>query len=428
MANTFATQTKFSKAVAFQWKAFEGFADHATFRNDLLPGAVDNTGYTVNLRRPSRHATTATAVAADYSLPGVTQPVVAYGNMVDVSVPFTILQRFETDLQASIEEMTFKLEAKDVMDRHITPAIIEHRNKINAYIAAYMETAAGNTIVTDGTSDGYVKGLFDASALLTQRAGLYDNSEATVIFNPRVMPVMGLGNAKVYQAAGADKTWSNAKFQPIAGFGMYQSPLLSTPTVTALGAGAVVAASYNVTPLLTAPWTQTWSVDLTGVTNNLLVKAGSKIKFTTSGTDINWCVANSGGTIDAGYVATFTVVSNAQTSADGAVTLTLSEPFIAGGDYKNVVSNLVAGTTAVSLATSAGLLRPSYAFAKDAVFLGSPAVKIPKGVDDFLNLKVGGFNIAFVDDHWAGTLQSIHKLVSFIAVAVPKPEGIVALY
>lgn len=83
--------------------AFKGFADHCELHNDELPSSVDNTGYSKLIRRPSRHALHyATGVGADYNLPGVTQPVVAYGAMVDATFPSAITQRFETNLQSPL--------------------------------------------------------------------------------------------------------------------------------------------------------------------------------------------------------------------------------------------------------------------------------------------------------------------------------------
>lgn len=427
MANTFQTTSKIEKAVAFQWEAFKGFADHCEFHNDELPSAVDNTGYSKLIRRPSRHKTTASGVATDYSLPGVTQPTVGYGAMVDATFPFAITQRFETNLQVSLEEMMFKLDAKDVMDRHLTPAIIDHRNQINAYIAANIEAAAGNTIVTDGSADGYNSGIFKARQLMINRAGIVDGKDKTLLLNTGVLPVLGTGNAKLFHTVDNASQFQSGDFQKIAGFNIFESPTLSTPTYTAIGASAVVAAAQNVTNFLTAAWTPTWTLSVTGATANVVIKAGTKIKFTNGSTDVRWIVPSVGA--DAGFAATFTVVSDATFDGTGSGTLVLSEPFIAGGDFQNVSANLIAGSTKVVVAVTTGsVLTPSYAFAKEAIWLGSPEVKYPKGVDRGISMKLGGFNIALIEDHWPGTLQSITKIVSFLAVGVAKPEAICTLY
>lgn len=425
--NTFQTTSKIEKAIAFQWEAFKGFADHCEFHNDELPSSVDNTGYSKLIRRPSRHVAKATGVNADYSLPDVTQPVVGYGAMVDASFPFAITQRFETNLQVSLEDLMFKLEAKDAMDRHITPAIVAHRNKMNAYIAANIEAAAGNTIVTDGTADGYNSGIFKARQLMINRAGIVDGKDKTLLLNTGVLPVLGTGNAKLFHTVDNANQFQTGDFQKIAGFNIFESPTLSTPTYNAIGASAVVSAAQDVSGFLTAAWTPTFQVAVTGATANVTIKAGTKIKFTNGSTDIRWIVPDVNA--DAGFAATFTVVQDVTFSGAGAGTLTLSEPFIADGNFRNVSANLVAGSTKVVVAVTTGsVITPSYAFAKEAIWLGSPEVKYPKGVDRAISMKLGGFNIALIEDHWAGTLQTITKIVSFLAVGVARPEAICAIY
>lgn len=425
--NTFQTTSKIEKAIAFQWEAFAGFADHLMIRNDELPSSVDNTGYSKMIRRPSRVATTRTSVGVDYNLPGVTQPPVGYGNMADASFPFTVSARFEANLQTSFEELMFKLDANDAMDRHITPAIIDMRNQMNLWIAQHIEAAAGNTLITNGTADGYIEGLFKSRQLLTNRAGVVPGQDKSVIFNPAVMPVLGLGAAKIFQAKDADKTYASGEFASVAGFNIYESPVLATPTYVGFGASAIVSAGQDVTGFLTASWTPTTSIAVTGATASTTFKAGTKFKFV-DGTTAKRFVVPTIGT-DAGFEATFTLVEDCLSDAAGAVTLKFSEPFIAGGAFQNVNSNLVAGTTKVVLVNTAStVLYPSYAFAKDAVWLGFPEVKVPSGVDKQIKVKVGGFNIALIEDHWPGTLTTTFKLVAFGAIGVAKPEALVAIY
>lgn len=438
--NTFQTTSKVEKAIAFQWKAFDGFLDHLEFHNDELPGAVDKTGYSKLIPRPSRHAAnlidglSGSKAGAndgqyfeDLSLTGVTQPPTGYGAMVDVSFPFQLRYKVVTDLQVSLEDLMFKMDREQAMDQHFTPAIIEHKNKMESAIAALIEASAGNTVVTDGSYDGYVEALYKSRQLMVNRAGISANTEKFALLNTSVLPKIGLAGAKVFQAQGAGDVYGKGEFRPIAGFNLYESPTLATPTYNAIGATAVVAAGYAVTARNTAPWTPTWSLDVTGLTNDVVVKAGTKIKFTNGSTDIRWIVPTVGA--DAGFAATFTVVSTVQASGTGTATLVLSEPFISGGDFKNVDAALVAGTTKVVIAVTAGsILTPSYAFDKSAVWVGSPAVKYPKGVDNAINLKLGGVNISLIEDHWTGTLQSTSKIISFLAVGIAKPEAITCIY
>ncbi len=446
--NTFQTTTKVEKAIAFQWKEFDGFIDHLEFHNDELPGAVDKTGYSKLIPRPSRHTANLKDTLLggpktgdadgnyvvndgqyfeELSLTGKTQPTDGYGSMVDVSFPFQLRYKVVTNLQMSLEDLMFKMDREQAMDQHFTPAIIEHKNKMNLAVAQLIEASAGNTIVTDGSYDGYVEALYKSRQLMVNRAGISAKTEKFALMNTSVLPKIGLAGAKVFQARGADNIYAKGEFEPIAGFNLFESPALSTPTYNAIGASAVVAAGYDVAARNTAPWTPTWTVDLTGLTADVVVKAGTKIKFTNGSTDIRWIVPTIGS--DAGFAATFTVVKTATASGAGAVTLTLSEPLISGGDFKNVDTALVAGSTKVSLAVTAGsILTPSYAFDKSAVWVGSPKVKYPKGVDSAIDLKLGGVNISLIQDHWTGTLQSTTSIISFLAVGISKPEAITCIY
>ena len=420
--NTFQTKTEIKKAIAFQWKAFTGFTDRLTFRNDELPSAVDNTGASVKLRRPSRYTADQVAVGGDYSLGSTAaslQPF-TYKVLSEDVVDFTVAARFEINLQVSMEDLMFKLDKKDAMDRHITPAIIGMRNKINQYVSGYVEAFTGASLVSDGTGDGILKSLFDAKALLESRGAVEDGQSRTVLFNKKVMPTLALRAANIFQAKGAGNTYSSSKFEPIAGFDLYESPLLTAPTIAAIGTTVTVLSAGL--PAQNA-WTQTFSVTVDGLTAGTL-KAGTKFKFKNGSTYINWLVPTVG--VDAGYVATFTLVQDTVVDGTGDV-LVLSEPLISTGDKANVTAALVAGSV-MELATNTGLIRPSYAFGESAVVLGSPKVNIPSGVSFGENMKFGGFNIALIEDHWPGSLQNITKLVAFIAVAVPQPEGIVALY
>lgn len=434
--NTFQTSTKVEKAIAYQWKAFDGFLDHLEYHNDELPGSVDKTGYSKLIPRPSRHDSrvidslggSKTGVNdGQYfeDLSGNALPT--YGVMADVSFPFQLRYKVVTDLQISIEDLMFKMDAEQVMDQHLTPAIIDHKNKMNMSIAKLIEASAGNTVVTDGSYDGYVEALYKSRQLMVNRAGISANTEKFALLNTSVLPKIGLAGAKVFQAQGANDIYGKGEFRPIAGFNLYESPTLATPTYNAIGASAVVAADMDVTSLNSAVWTPTWELKVSGLTNDVVIKAGSKIKFTNGSTDVRWIVPTVGS--DAGFAATFTVIRDVTASGTGTATLVLSEPFISGGDFKNVDSSLVAGTTKVVLAVTAGsILNPSYAFDKSAVWVGSPKVKYPKGVDNAINMKLGGVNISIIEDHYTQSLQTATKIISFLAVGIAKPEAITCIY
>lgn len=420
MANAFQKQSLIEKAVAFKWMAAQGFADRLQFRNDLVPGAQKNAGYTTTVRRPSRLQATMGATGVDYNLPGVTSPAVGYSNLNDAVVPVTVEKRFEVNIQASMEELTFELDRDDVVNRFIEPAIVSMRDQINLYISNKIEAFAGNTIITTAsTGDNIIKSLFDAKALMSQRGALTNGTKKSVLFNPNIMPTLGVANAKVFNAPDGAGLWSNAEYAPLAGFDVYESPLLSVPTITS--GSYTVAGSQGARP---TSWTQTWNLTLAGLTSGATIKAGTKIKFTNAGTTIKWANPTIG--TDIGYDATFTVAVD-KVATGTTDTLVVTEPFIPTGDSKNVTADLIPGTTVVTV-VNPGTTRPSYAFANDSIILVSPEVKLPSGLDYSKSMKLGGFNIALIEDHYPGTLQTITKLVCFAGASVVKPEGIVALY
>lgn len=419
MANTFNTQSLIEKTLAFKWMAATGFSDKLTFRNDLLPGAVRNTGNTVSLRRPSNGKATQVALGYDYSLPTVIQPQVGYSNLQDSVVNLTVDARFEYNIQASLEELTFKLDKNDVVSRFIEPAIVSIRDQMNLYISNKIEASAGQTVFsTSANGDGIMGSIFNAKALMLHRGAISQGTKKSLLLNPSIMPVLGVANAKVFNAPDGGDLWSKAEYAPLAGFDVYESPLLSVPTITS--GSYTVAASQAATPTY---WTPNWTLTLAGLTSGSTIKAGTKLKFSNSGTTIKW--VNRTISTDTGFDATFTVTSDVAITAT-TQSVDVSEPFIASGDFKNVTAALIAGTTVVTV-VNAGTTRPSYAFANDAVTLVSPEIIVPSNSNGKI-LKLGGFNILMYEDRWPGSLQSITKLVCFLGAAVTKPEGIVALY
>lgn len=426
MANTFALQSNVVKALATSWKASEGFASRVTFRNDLIPGAVKNTGYGTTIRRASQITATQSATDVDYNLPGVTQPVApaAYANLVDATLPLTVSQRFEVNIQASMEEMTFKLDKNDVKDRFIDPATVSMQDQINQWVSGLIAATAGQVIdsstSTQATAgDKYMESILKAKTQMIYRKGLVNGQKKTLLLNPSVTPILGMANAKVFNAgSNANDIYNLGEIPNLVGFDVYESPLLDVHKVSALGSPVVSAVT------LPTSWTPTFNVSFTGFTNNVVIPAGTKLKFANAGTAVNWAVPFTGS--DTGIVATFTVTSTVTASGTGTATLVLSEPAIAEGAFKNITAAIVVGSTA-SLAIATGTARSSYAFANDAIVLVSPEVSIPEGTVNSRNLKLGGFNVGMIEDRWPGTLQNIVKLVCFVGGAVPKPEAIVAI-
>lgn len=426
MANTFALQSNVVKALATSWKASEGFAARVTFRNDLIPGAVKNTGYGTTIRRASQVVATQAATGVDYNLPGVTQPVApaAYANLVDATLPLTVSQRFEVNIQASMEELTFKLDKNDVKDRFIDPATVSMQDQINQWVSGLIASTCGQVIDSSTSTqtsagDKFMESILKAKAQLVYRKGIVNGQKKTLLINPSVMPVLGMANAKVFNAgSSSNDVYDMGQVPNLGGFDVFESPLLDVTTVSALGSPVVSAVT------LPTAWVPTFTVSFTGFTANVVIPAGTKLKFANSGTAVNWAVPFTG--TDTGIAATFTTTAAVTASGTGTATLVLSEPAIFAGDFKNIFTTIQVGSTA-ALAIATGTARSSYAFANDAITLVSPEVSIPEGTVNSKNLKLGGFNVGMIEDRWPGTLQNIIKLVCFVGGAVQKPEGVIAI-
>jgi hypothetical protein len=424
MANTFQTNTLIEKALSFTWEAGKGFADKISYRTDLF-GAAKETGDSVNLRRPSAPKSQTGAMGLNYDLPAINPPSpFTISGMNEFKVPLTIEKRLQYTIEASMEELTLKIDKEEVMRRHIEPAIVSMRDQYNTYLASKVAANAGQVnVASAATGDGFMEALFNARAKMIFRKGLDTAGSAkSLLMNPNITSVVGLANAKVFNA-GANNIYTDAELGRLAGFDVNESPLLDTPTIVALGAGAIlVTADTAARP---TSWVQTWTLKLSGLTSTITVNAGTKIKIKTGSTYINW-VSPTGA--DVGQAATFTVVANA-TAVAGVITLTLAEPFIPTGDYKNVSADLVPGTSVVELAYAVGTKAPSYAFANDAIVAASPLINIPTGIPYSKRLKFGGLNVLMIEDRGpAGNFQNVTQLIAFVGATVIKPEGITELH
>jgi hypothetical protein len=465
--NSLATQSLVAEWVAYNWEAQEGFADYVDEpEKDFVPKAVNNTGYSVSLRRPSRVETTVTTTNVNYALPGVTQPPVGYSAKIDATLPFTIGTRLEVNLQTSMEELIFKLTKGQDVERHVSSALISLRDKANLILANLIEAGSSATLPVSTTGfaadpSGFMTQLFNAEALLSQRGALPDGKGSkSILFNNTQIYKVGVGNAGTFHADGSGKAWERGEFAPLAGFNVYKSGLLPVIAGALAIAGITVqsipttgnnSVSTQVSPTGGLPfsWQQFTDLVLTGFTNNQVIPAGLTIKFANSGVAVNWCNATT--FTDTTYAATFKVVSASagtapggtvgQADVNGKLYVTVTEPIIprtsaswgspytgTNSPFANVTADIVAGTTVSVVIPQTGTSYiPNYVFTDDAIVMYSPEVKIDRGAVYSQNIKVGNWNIALIEDRWPGTFQNITKAVMFLGAAIQKPEGIIKL-
>lgn len=416
--NSFKTQSKVDKALYFAFKEQAGIADKIDWRSDEF-SAQNNLGASISLRRPTMMGATVTGLGNDESLPTYTQPTVGYKVHTEPYIPLTVSNRIETNMQYSIEDLTFNMTAEQAYERAIKPAMTIMVDKINQLLinaldnvsGQYVAGASGASIASTG--DEWLKNVYSANGILEARGQVAAAGEKSLIVNPFVAPVLGPKQATVFHAAGAEGTYKSGMLGQYAGYDVYSSGLLGLKSVN-------TSATVTITDItLPTVWQDGFSFTATIGTSSL--KAGTRLSFSNAGTPVNF--VNYATKEDTGVA--FTAVVQSDVAVGSGKTVSCKEVAIATGDYQNITAAITSATT-VSIANG-GTVRPSYAFLNKCIAAASPEVKLPVGVKG-RNINIDGINIAMVEDHWPGTLQSITKLVAFVGVAVPRPEGIVTLY
>jgi hypothetical protein len=427
MANTIAVQNKIAKQVAFAWEAAEGLGDKITWKNNLIDPA-DATGQTVSLRRPSRVQATVTTMDSPGAtdLPGVTQPAVGYQATIDASFPVTVTTKIEVNIQASIQELLASIDKGDIQDRYLEPAIVSFKDQANYELAKFAALAAGQTINTTSYStyaQNFLASLGSAKALMQQRGGMTPSQEKLLVAHMDVMPQLGPSAATLFNyGSGIQGAQAGGKIvQELAGFRLYESPLLYETVQPAAAAGVTVAApSGNVTNGIATGYAQTMQVNLAGLPNSTTYTKGTRWAFN----GVFWNVPTTGASTN--KQATFVQTADFTSSGTGTATITLAEALCYGGSFRNTnLATALPTGTGVSIILPGAAFKPSFAMTRDAIIGVSPLVKLPDGVPFAKNFKTpGGFNFAMVSDHWPGTLQTITKLIGFVGFGAAKPEAI----
>lgn len=427
MPNQIAVQNKIAKQLAFAWEASEGLGDKITWKNNLIDPA-DATGQTTTLRRPSRIQATVTGMdaAGATDLPGVTQPAVGYSATIDATFPVTVTTKIEVNIQASVQELLASIDKGDIQDRYLAPAMVSFKDQANYELAKFAAFSAGQTINTTtygNFAQNFQASLGYAKALMQQRGGVTPSQEKLLVCGMDVMPQIGPAAATLFQyGSGLQNAQRDGKIiQELAGFRLYESPLLYESTQPAAAAGVTVAApSGNVTNGVATGYAQTMQVNLAGLPANTTYVKGTRWAFN----GVFWVVPTTGAST--GKQATFVQTADFTSSAGGTATITLAEAICFGGAFRNTTLTTAIPTgTGVSIILPGTAFKPSFAMTRDAIIGVSPKVKLPDGVPFAKNFTaLNGFNFALVSDHWPGTLQSITKLIGFVGFGAAKPEAI----
>lgn len=406
--NTFKSQNLFAKSVEFMWEAQDGMLAHVDFQSGKFDPA-NNTGETVNLRRPGQLDAQVTAMGGDYSLPGGAFSA-TYQTMVEPSLPLTIDVRAEITIQASVEDMLTKIDKKQVMDRFIRPGLAAVRTKFESALISKVATTIGQQIGVPSGSTGaqWLTNAYEAQAQLSLRG--VDLSNGTALIHPSQLAKLATGQATIFKASeAATSTYSNGKLGKYAGFDWYTSPYLKSNTFAA--ASGTITGGTAARPTV---WTPTWTATL----STSAVDVGSRIQLS----GVNFCHPLTKEDTGIPYTAVVQAIT-----AGGVATL--SEPLVATGAYKNVTADIVPGTTTFTVINAGTGTKASYLWDGSAIVGASPDVKLGKDVrDSAVFVDLGGIKAAIVTQTWPGTIQEVTKIIAFGGFAIPRPEAMIALY
>jgi hypothetical protein len=443
MANTLSAQTIIARSAALAWDDMPGLCDEITWAeegskmngvnlSDVSIDPANNTGPTVNLRRPSRVDASLATVGYDYTLPGVVSPEVGYQTQVDATVPLTVNIRAEVNVQLSIDELAMYLTKGQNRERHINPAIASLKAILNKAIVGAVAGQAGQSI-TMGTgesnySQNWLKAATDAHNLMVERnATTYEDSKLTALIPGSVMSRFNANAGVVYNMTDSIRG-AQADGNPIprlGGFRIVRSPLTGVQSIPVAPAAVTTTGASGLTT-----YGNSWTVVLAGLTANAVYAKGTVVAFAlASGVTVNWL--NPLSKDDTGVQATFTLAAAATADGAGAATFTLVEGLTYTGSFRNVTISaaLPNGSTMtfVNSGAAAQSERQQFLFTPKAIVGVSPEIVVPKGIHNVTQWRQNGISITIGSTTYPNTWQEVTKIVALAGVTTLLPEGVVRL-
>jgi hypothetical protein len=437
------------KGFAFNWEAHPGAIDRISFDSEVAKkiGAVNRTGASAIINRPPRATTTLTTLGGDYSLPGTTQPLVAYQAMSDAPVTLKVTVRAELNLQTSVEELALNNDMA-MVKRKVAQFTNNFRNKVTADFHLKM-LAQTPQITTQGTSyttfgGNFMAGLGNAKGQMQYRNGIYANQNDLVLVVDPMLP--GWVNASGAQntfhfGVGLDEAQKEGRLQARnGGFEAFSSPLVGGIALPIQLTDAVVSTAAFGYDGLTAVQTldgdgnpgcafvDTLSLALTGAIAGTVIKAGTPIYAATS-TEIDWIQPDTG--VGIGIQWTGSVTDDATVASDTTVTLNIKGAPIVTGPYKNVTATAAIPTGTKFKIAGAGIAAKTQlmglGFAPDAYAAVSPDILIPgsgKSIEILDELEFGnGLKVVIAQSVWPGTFQAAIKIFGFYGLVAQKEEA-----
>lgn len=426
--NVIKAQTRIANEVAFQFEENTRLARAIKFDNSLFNPA-DNHGETWTLRRPGKVSTFQSNLAARGSFPTVGSAP-TYGNYTEPTAQLTITKKFRQAIPVSQQDLTLAITGKQMESRGILSGAKIMARQIDQYLGGLMLAGSSQVIGTPGTPStgtALLDRFVEAGALLDDRNVTMGDRYAIIpqsvrqnlvsanrtLFNP---------NTKIAEI------WKSAQIGDYAGIGFAASSLLPSDRATAPASAVTVSGAGQSAGTV---WAQTWSLNVAGTTGQI-VRAGSLITISNSGTVINWCIPDTFQ--DSGRPAVFRVLADA-TFAGSAATLTLSEPLIGPLDgsgnstngYQNVTALPANGAT-ITFLNSVATATPSLVFDDTAVVGCSPKIHVPDGIWSKSMTMDNGLNLTFIKTVDPLNLTEIFELQAMVGLGIPLPEGILTAY
>ncbi len=440
--NGFKTQALVGNRFAFKFDEQPGIIERLKWNSDAAKkiGAVNRTGASVNILRPSRVTPTLTTLGVDYTLPNTTMPPVGFQQFSDPTVPLVVNVRAEVNLQVGIEELTLN-RSKESIKQYIDEYVTIFRNKIESDLISKAINRVGqaqiqSSTITTGVSD-YATNFFSmigtARAQLIARGATTSNAnDLTMLVNPFVQARVGAAGAKDFSLGSSLRQMQDGgkMVRNLAGWDMYESPLFSNIVLPIQFSGVTTTAAFGfdgAADLATNPagsgYVETLPLALTGLVANVVIPAGAILQIAGIG---NWINQDTGS--DIGIACTVVNTATVQASADGVATLVVKEAPIITGPYTNVtISNQVASGATVTMLgadVSATTINPSLGFASSAFTPVSPKIVLPDDVRVIADMSFeSGVNVVIVQSVWPGTIQATMKILGFYGIAVDRPEA-----
>lgn len=356
-------------------------------------------GNTCNVRRPPRYK-------------GTYGPPLNVEDTNETSIQVSLNYQFHVDIQFTTQDLALSMDM--FKKRVLLPQIATVANRIDSDTAqyAYLNTAA--MLGTLGTSPNSLKLFTDARAILAAEACPREGEKNAVLdpvsMSSMVATVQGLFNP---QAKIGDYIETGIIAREFAGLDWWEDQNIPVFTSGAQGGTPVLTTPISGTAFLTSGWAQSGTVATQGWTaSTAVVQVGDVIQFAgvypvnpqnrlQYGKTLRQFVvlppggfvvppngaASTGLTYGAATLAngTFNPNTGAYTSGSGgALTLTIGDCCISGGQFQNVTAapasgaaiTVNGGTGFASTVSPQGLVFHKYAFA-----LAFADLPLPRGVE-----------------------------------------------